>query len=295
MNANNYHNNQLQHNQKHQYHHEDSQQHYYTQQHEHHGGHQQQRGYGVINGGSERSPMPHDGHSHNNRHYDSHSMTTSNVMSTTGPNTPASPASNLIQNEQMIVKQSSSEKLEKKNKKDKGPGKDEYLVRVAAFVSDVMLENIKQQIAEAEQQPHNIEEKGSSKETASNNDKNKTAQEIVIEVVDKQSNNNSPTTTEQEAGSEDKKRESLSEISSSLPDSSSLIDTAKLETGLESQEMQDFKAQQLEANETTADELGMEEKVDVGSETNKETNAVPSADQEQVEENTFEQCTATRI
>lgn len=292
MNANSHHNNQLQHNQKHQYHHEDSQQHYYTQQHEHHGGHHQQRGYGVINGGSERSIVPHDGHSHNNRHYDSqaHSTASSNVMSTPGSNTPASPANNLMQNEQMHIKQTSSEKLEKKNKKDKGPSKDEYLVRVAAFVNDVMLENIKQQIAEDEQQPHNIDEKASLKESASNSDEtSKTVQEIVIEVVDKQTNDNSSPTTEQKEGSDNEKKESLSEITSSLPDSSSFIDTTKQETGLDSQETQDFKTQQFEANQTTAGELGMEEKVDVGSETNKEANAVQSTDQEQVKENAIEQ------
>lgn len=292
MNANSHHNNQLQHNQKHQYHHEDSQQHYYTQQHEHHGGHHQQRGYGVINGGSERSIVPHDGHSHNNRHYDSqaHSTASSNVMSTPGSNTSASPANNLMQNEQMNIKQTSSEKLEKKNKKDKGPSKDEYLVRVAAFVNDVMLENIKQQIAEDEQQPHNIDEKASLKESASNSDEtSKTVQEIVIEVVDKQTNDNSSPTTEQKEGSDNEKKESLSEITSSLPDSSSFINTTKQETGLDSQETQDFKTQQFEANQTTAGELGMEEKVDVGSETNKEANAVQSADQEQVKENAIEQ------
>uniref|UniRef100_A0A182J7M1 Eukaryotic translation initiation factor 4 gamma 2 n=1 Tax=Anopheles atroparvus TaxID=41427 RepID=A0A182J7M1_ANOAO len=170
----------------HQYHHEDSQQHHYTPQQEYRdGGHQRGHG-GGMNG--DRSMMGHDGPSHHNRHYDSqgYSLAASSTAFTTGPNTSISHGNTLTPKEQTIVKQVSSEKVEKRNKKDKGPSKDEYLVRVAAFVSDVMLENIKQQIGEEEQEQKKIAAEGNT-DVASPATKGNDlpVQEVVVEVVDK--------------------------------------------------------------------------------------------------------------
>uniref|UniRef100_A0AAG5D1W2 Eukaryotic translation initiation factor 4 gamma 2 n=1 Tax=Anopheles atroparvus TaxID=41427 RepID=A0AAG5D1W2_ANOAO len=273
---NNPHNSHLSHHQQHQYHHEDSQQHHYTPQQEYRdGGHQRGHG-GGMNG--DRSMMGHDGPSHHNRHYDSqgYSLAASSTAFTTGPNTSMSHGNTLIPKEQTIVKQVSSEKVEKRNKKDKGPSKDEYLVRVAAFVSDVMLENIKQQIGEEEQEQKKIAAEGNT-DVASPATKGNDlpVQEVVVEVVDKKLEAVSNATPGQD-GSKPEER-------ARTPPETEIIDTRNAGKVLEESPGDlDIQKQKIEANELVADSAA-EEKVDIGSETNKDEDSVAS--DERMEEN----------
>lgn len=54
---------------------------------------------------------------------------------------PATPVNNILNKDQILIKQASLEKP-KQNKKDKGPTKDEILVRVVAFLTDNFLNNL---------------------------------------------------------------------------------------------------------------------------------------------------------
>lgn len=58
------------------------------------------------------------------------------------------PINNILQKEQVIIKQASSEKAEKKNKKDKGPNKEEFMKKVSTFAADVLLDNLRKQLEE---------------------------------------------------------------------------------------------------------------------------------------------------
>uniref|UniRef100_A0A2M4A099 Eukaryotic translation initiation factor 4 gamma 2 n=1 Tax=Anopheles triannulatus TaxID=58253 RepID=A0A2M4A099_9DIPT len=74
----------------------------------------------------------------------------------------------------IVTKSTSSEtKAEKKNKREKGPGKEEYMKRVVAFVNDVMFANIEQQIEEEEV---NCSDEGEAKTLIKT---------VLVEVVDK--------------------------------------------------------------------------------------------------------------
>ncbi|XP_058465171.1 eukaryotic translation initiation factor 4 gamma 2 [Malaya genurostris] len=86
------------------------------------------------------------------------------------------PINNTLQKEQVIIKQVSSEKTEKKGKKDKGPNKEEFLKKVSIFASEVLLDNLKGQI---EQDKQKRNEKPIE---------NGAVQVVVVEVVDEISN-----------------------------------------------------------------------------------------------------------
>lgn len=86
---------------------------------------------------------------------------------------PATPINNILQKDQVIIKQASAEKAEKKNKKDKGPNKEEFMKKVSVFTSEVLLENLKKQIEE--------DKLGKPKDPPVENG---AVQEIVVEVVD---------------------------------------------------------------------------------------------------------------
>lgn len=83
------------------------------------------------------------------------------------PNPTPTPVNNILQKEQVIIKQ--VEKADKKNKKDKGPNKEEFMKKVSAFASDVLLDNLRKQLEEAEKPPM---ENGDA------------VKEVVVEVVD---------------------------------------------------------------------------------------------------------------
>lgn len=78
------------------------------------------------------------------------------------------PINNILQKEQVIIKQASADKAEKKNKKDKGPNKEEFMKKVSTFAADVLLDNLRKQLEEAEKPVENGDVK-----------------EVVVEVVDK--------------------------------------------------------------------------------------------------------------
>ncbi|XP_050092684.1 transcription factor mef2A-like [Anopheles aquasalis] len=88
--------------------------------------------------------------------------------------------------EQVIVSKSSSSenKAEKKIKREKGPGKEEYMKRVVTFVNDVMVANIEQQIEE-EKLLHQF---GKTQEEVRSSDAEETktlVKKVLVEVVDK--------------------------------------------------------------------------------------------------------------
>ncbi|XP_049543367.1 uncharacterized protein LOC125956003 [Anopheles darlingi] len=102
----------------------------------------------------------------------------------TSPNPPDVQAKST--KEQAIVSKSSSSetKTEKKNKREKGPGKEEYMKRIVAFVNDVLFANIEQQIAE-EKQLHQFV-KSQEKVHSSDVEETKTLlKKILVEVVGK--------------------------------------------------------------------------------------------------------------
>lgn len=88
---------------------------------------------------------------------------------------PITPINNILQKDQVIIKQAGAEKAEKKNKKDKGPNKEEFMKKVSAFASDVLLDNLQKQIEEDKQVKSNdkvVVENGAA------------VKEVVVEVVD---------------------------------------------------------------------------------------------------------------
>ncbi|XP_055645255.1 eukaryotic translation initiation factor 4 gamma 2 [Toxorhynchites rutilus septentrionalis] len=87
---------------------------------------------------------------------------------------PVTPINNILQKDQVIIKQASSDKADKKNKKDKGPNKEEFLKKVSAFASDILLDNLKKQIEEDQQGKTNNKPV-----------ENEAIKEVVVEVIDK--------------------------------------------------------------------------------------------------------------
>ncbi|XP_053684298.1 eukaryotic translation initiation factor 4 gamma 2 [Sabethes cyaneus] len=89
------------------------------------------------------------------------------------------PINNILQKDQVIIKQASAEKAEKKSKKDKGPNKEEFMKKVSMFAAEVLLDNLKRQIDEDRHQQSQdskpIENGGA-------------VQAVVVEVVDKTPN-----------------------------------------------------------------------------------------------------------
>uniref|UniRef100_A0A182P600 Eukaryotic translation initiation factor 4 gamma 2 n=1 Tax=Anopheles epiroticus TaxID=199890 RepID=A0A182P600_9DIPT len=95
-----------------------------------------------------------------------------------------------ITQKDQIIKQNSSDKTEKK-RKEKGLTKEDHMKRIATFVSDVMLDNIKQQIDEEEQQKHSgVDGKEDVIESKTNDAS--IMKEVVVEVVDNKENKTEP-------------------------------------------------------------------------------------------------------
>lgn len=91
----------------------------------------------------------------------------------------------------MIIKQAGAEKAEKKNKKDKGPNKEEFMKNVSAFATDVLLENLKKQIEEDEQ-----------KSTDNAIVENGAVKEVIVEVIDQTAEVNPDTVNEADLSEE---------------------------------------------------------------------------------------------
>lgn len=104
---------------------------------------------------------------------------------------PVTPINNILQKDQVIIKQAGAEKAEKKNKKDKGPNKEEFMKNVSAFATDVLLDNLKKQIEEDEQ-----------KSKASAVLENGAVKEVIVEVVDQTANVNPDTVNEADLSEE---------------------------------------------------------------------------------------------
>lgn len=105
---------------------------------------------------------------------------------------PITPINNILQKDQVIIKQAAVEKAEKKNKKDKGPNKEEFMKKVSAFASDVLVDNLQKQIDEDKQkksQDKAIVENGAVKE-------------VVVEVVDQTTPVNPDTVNEADLSEE---------------------------------------------------------------------------------------------
>lgn len=113
---------------------------------------------------------------------------------------PITPINNILQKDQVIIKQAGAEKAEKKNKKDKGPNKEEFMKKVAAFASDVLLDNLKKQIEEDKQ--------NKSKDKAVVENGAAVVKEVVVEVVDQTATPVNPDTVNEADLSEEKSEDS---------------------------------------------------------------------------------------
>ncbi|XP_053676459.1 eukaryotic translation initiation factor 4 gamma 2 [Anopheles nili] len=169
-------------------------------------------------------------------------------------------ANKTMQKEQTMVKQVSSEKAEKK-KKEKGLNKEDYMKRVATFVSDVMLENIKHQIEEEEQQKLASEEQKDQEDNSSALE----VKEVVVEVVDetlKEPVTSEPLSEPSEVGTP-------TATTAEVVDMNNIIDT-NMNRAAEEQIDVVSKEKMLEADEAQTTKANDGEKIDVGSETQKE-------------------------
>lgn len=104
---------------------------------------------------------------------------------------PITPINNILQKDQVIIKQAGAEKAEKKNKKDKGPNKEEFMKNVSAFATDVLLDNLKKQIEEDEQ-----------KSTDNAIVENGAVKEVIVEVIDQTAEVNPDTVNEADLSEE---------------------------------------------------------------------------------------------
>ncbi|XP_058837683.1 eukaryotic translation initiation factor 4 gamma 2 [Topomyia yanbarensis] len=87
----------------------------------------------------------------------------------------STPINNILQKEQVIIKQASSDKADKKGKKDKGPNKEEFMKKVSVFASEVLLDNLRKQIEQ-------------EKEKCNDKPIENGAVQVVVEVVDQNPN-----------------------------------------------------------------------------------------------------------
>uniref|UniRef100_A0A182WZV6 Eukaryotic translation initiation factor 4 gamma 2 n=1 Tax=Anopheles quadriannulatus TaxID=34691 RepID=A0A182WZV6_ANOQN len=169
----------------------------------------------------------------------------------------------LTQKEQ-IVKQASTDKTEKK-KKDKGMSKEDHMKRVITFVSDVMLENIKQQIEDEEQKKNACIEENEEKSDMETKDA--TVKEVLVEVVDKK---------------EEQAAEPLTKPIESEP--VQLIENAQII--LDKTTGQDDtvpKEKKIDEDENEAADLKGDEKTDIGSETQKDEHDATTLNNQQQE------------
>uniref|UniRef100_A0A2M4BAY8 Eukaryotic translation initiation factor 4 gamma 2 n=1 Tax=Anopheles marajoara TaxID=58244 RepID=A0A2M4BAY8_9DIPT len=88
--------------------------------------------------------------------------------------------------EQVIVSKSNSSetKVEKKIKREKGPGKEEYMKRVLTFINDVMAANIEQQIEE-EKLLHQFVKPQEDVRSSDTEETKTLVKKVLVEVVDK--------------------------------------------------------------------------------------------------------------
>ncbi|EAA13224.4 AGAP004750-PA [Anopheles gambiae str. PEST] len=158
----------------------------HQQHHHHHQGQQNLQGpigdHGNREMNGDRMMNHYETPSHNRQHMDPLNQSLLNPISgVTSNNSSLMLGGKLTQKEQ-IVKQASTDKTEKK-KKDKGMSKEDHMKRVVTFVSDVMLENIKQQIEDEEQKKNACIEENEEKSDMETKDA--TVKEVLVEVVDK--------------------------------------------------------------------------------------------------------------
>uniref|UniRef100_A0A182M377 Eukaryotic translation initiation factor 4 gamma 2 n=1 Tax=Anopheles culicifacies TaxID=139723 RepID=A0A182M377_9DIPT len=190
--------------------------------------------------------------------------------------------SKLIQKEQ-IVKQASADKTGKK-KKEKGLSKVDHMKRIATFVSDVMLENIKQQIEEEEQK---VNEGGEKEEKSGKEPNSATVTEVVVEVVDNNAEKVIASATPPPPKDESRETETVAPAVEKTP----LIENVELiEKKLTEQDDLVEKEKKIDEDGNRAvDLLRGDEKLDVGSETRKDENDRTSLEtQQQQQESTSE-------
>ncbi|XP_035912591.1 eukaryotic translation initiation factor 4 gamma 2 [Anopheles stephensi] len=253
-------------NQHHHHHHYQNQQGSHGQVAEHHPHHHHQHQHGRdMNGGDSRmnsnhhEPSSHRPHSSEQQGAGGLSNTAAGVG--TGNSSSLLNGSKMVQKDQ-ISKQASADKADKK-KKEKGLSKEDHLKRIATFVSDVMLDNIKQQIEEDEQKK--ASEVGAEHDETNNDDGNvetscsTPVKEVVVEVVDNS-----------EVKATETPPPTPADPSEVPVKKASLIENAELiEQKLKEQDdvaEKEKKVEQQDGNGT------VDEKLDIGSETQKDEN-----------------------
>ncbi|XP_035793369.1 ras guanine nucleotide exchange factor P-like [Anopheles albimanus] len=89
--------------------------------------------------------------------------------------------------EKVVVSKSSlsENKVEKKIKREKGPGKEEYMKRVVKFFNDVMVANIEQQIEEEKLLNHAFSKKEEEVRSFDAEETKTLLKEVLVEVIDK--------------------------------------------------------------------------------------------------------------
>uniref|UniRef100_A0A182JS41 Eukaryotic translation initiation factor 4 gamma 2 n=1 Tax=Anopheles christyi TaxID=43041 RepID=A0A182JS41_9DIPT len=173
---------------------------------------------------------------------------------------------NKMAQKEQIVKPASSDKTEKK-KKEKGLSKEDHLKRVVTFVSDVMMENIKQQIEEEEQQKN--ANTGEKEETNANETNDATVKEVVVEVVDKIEEIAEPELLSTPIENEPVELiENAQVIADTMTDQNDLVQ----------------KEKKIQEEENGAADLKEDEKADIGSETQKDENDLTALNSEQQEQ-----------
>ncbi|XP_053662055.1 eukaryotic translation initiation factor 4 gamma 2 [Anopheles marshallii] len=254
-------------NQHHHHHYQQGGPHAQVTDHHHHGGRD-------MNGDNNRMSNSHHEtphRQHNNEPLNPGLQNTGGSIGTAN-NMSLLNGSKLIPKEQQgVVKQASTDKPEKK-KKEKGLSKEDHLKRIATFVSDVMLENIKQQIEEDEQKVSELE----NDEKYAKEPHCATVTEVVVEVVDKIEEKMEPTLSTPPVTDE-------TETTTTADVKTSLIENAELiEQKLAEQDDLVEKEKKLEEDENRpVDLLPGDEKLDVGSETQKEENDTTTLENQQ--------------
>lgn len=150
---------------------------------------------GQQNASNQSSPSQQTPLARNNQQNLSNGKSLSNQ--TASP--PITPINNILQKDQVVIKQASAEKAEKKNKKDKGPNKEEFMKKVSTFASDLLLDNLKRQIDE---------DKQNKSKPLDNPAENSAVKEVVVEVVDQTPIPTNPDTVNEADLNEEKSEDS---------------------------------------------------------------------------------------
>jgi translation initiation factor 4G len=90
------------------------------------------------------------------------------------------PINNILQKEQIIIKQASSEKADKKGKKDKGPNKEEFMKKMTVFVNEIFVSNLERQVELVKTDAKEKEQQGMDND----------GDNVVVEVVDSEKHTN---------------------------------------------------------------------------------------------------------